>query len=143
MSGPAQSPPPGPTGQMLIPVSQIVQTVALTTGPLPPPEQLAQYEQIIPGAADRILRMTENNSDHRMRIISAQIAQSDRAQWLAFALALCFLVASVWVTLAAFPWVGVTLGGSTVIGVITIFITGKAQQKPASEQRQIGAQNPQ
>ena len=85
MSGPGQSPPPGPTGQMLIPVSQIVQTVALTTGPLPPPEQLAQYEQIIPGAADRILRMTENNSDHRIELFRARSLKVTRAQWLAFA----------------------------------------------------------
>jgi uncharacterized membrane protein len=111
-----------------------VQSVALTSGPLPPPEQLAQYEQIIPGAANRILTLAERQTNHRMEIISAQIRQSARGQWLAFILALCFLAGSIWVTLAGSQVVGGILGGATILGVVTIFITGKAQQKPASNQ---------
>ena len=82
---------------------QVGQTVALTTGPIPPPEQLAAYDHIVPGVANRILSMTETEQKNRTTIISAQIRQSERAQWLAFALALCFLIACVWVTLVCCP----------------------------------------
>ncbi len=82
---------------------QVGQTVALTTGPIPPPEQLAAYDHIVPGVANRILSMTETEQKNRTTIISAQIRQSERAQWLAFALALCFLIACVWVTLVLCP----------------------------------------
>src|SRR5690349_10580998 len=37
-------------------------------GPLPPPEALAQYERVLPGAADRIMTMAEKQADHRQKL---------------------------------------------------------------------------
>lgn len=34
-------------------------------GPLPPPESLKQYDNIVPGAAERILSMAEKEMSHR------------------------------------------------------------------------------
>jgi uncharacterized membrane protein len=51
------------------PENQQSSIVAAYQGPIPPPAQLERYEQIQPGAADRILRMAEKNQD-------AQIEQS-------------------------------------------------------------------
>lgn len=36
-----------------------------SSGPIPPPEMLAGYERALAGAADRILRMAEVQSEHR------------------------------------------------------------------------------
>ena len=33
------------------------------SGPLPPPNDLAAYERVIPGLADRVVRLTERNAD--------------------------------------------------------------------------------
>lgn len=33
-------------------------------GPLPPPEVLGQYEEVLPGLADRIVAMAESNTAH-------------------------------------------------------------------------------
>ena len=38
------------------------------SGPIPPPEALARYEEIQPGAADRILKMAEKQQEHRMAL---------------------------------------------------------------------------
>lgn len=35
------------------------------SGPLPPPQILGQYDEVLPGAAERILRMAEKQQDHR------------------------------------------------------------------------------
>lgn len=35
------------------------------SGPLPPPEDLAKYDQIVPGAAERIIGMAEAEMKHR------------------------------------------------------------------------------
>lgn len=35
------------------------------SGPLPKPEDLAKYEQVIPGAAERIIKMAEREMQHR------------------------------------------------------------------------------
>lgn len=67
-------------------------------GPLPPPETLAGYEQACPGAAERILRMAENQAGHRQEqetvhqdlarlIVAAEVSSERRGQWLAFSLA--------------------------------------------------------
>jgi len=34
-------------------------------GPIPPPESLAQYNQIVPGSAERIIKMAENEMQFR------------------------------------------------------------------------------
>ena len=42
-------------------------------GPLPPPDALALYDQIVPGGADRLLTMAEKGHQHRIDQESAQI----------------------------------------------------------------------
>lgn len=46
-------------------VKSSVQVSETYSGPLPPPEALARYDQIVPGAAERILCMAENEMKHR------------------------------------------------------------------------------
>ena len=40
------------------------------SGPLPPPRQLREYEQALPGLAERIVRLAEAEQDHRHGIIN-------------------------------------------------------------------------
>lgn len=59
-------------------------------GPLPPPEQFAGYEQVLPGAADRILGMAEKEMAERHRrdaeAQQAHVRERRRGQWFAFLL---------------------------------------------------------
>jgi len=54
-----------PAGQH--PGGQLVQHTQQTIyqGPLPQPEHFSAYERVLPGAADRILKMAENQAGHR------------------------------------------------------------------------------
>lgn len=51
------------------PVNNTKQTIHLQqqhySGPLPHPEALERYNQIVPGAAERIIKMAEKEMDHR------------------------------------------------------------------------------
>ena len=47
-------------------VTQVIQSEF--SGPLPPPNIIKGYEDILPGAADRILSMAENQAKHRQEI---------------------------------------------------------------------------
>lgn len=62
------------------------------SGPLPPPEEAAAYEGVLPGAFDRILSMAKHQAEHRRtqetKIIDAAIRVEPRGQWLAFVIAL-------------------------------------------------------
>ncbi|MGC6485047.1 MAG: DUF2335 domain-containing protein [Candidatus Puniceispirillales bacterium] len=40
-------------------------TMSLFSGPLPPPQILEQYEECLPGAADRIMSRAEKEQSHR------------------------------------------------------------------------------
>jgi uncharacterized membrane protein len=42
--------------------------VASFSGPLPPPNLLEGYERVLPGAADRIIAMAEQQMAHRQRV---------------------------------------------------------------------------
>ena len=50
------------------------------SGPLPPPEILAQYEQILPGAADRLFMMAERQAAHRMELETTVVKGNVLAQ---------------------------------------------------------------
>lgn len=61
-------------------------------GPLPPASEFDRYEQVCPGAADRILSMAEREEAHRHdtedRIVDSIIRQSKLGQIFAFSIAL-------------------------------------------------------
>lgn len=40
---------------------------AYYSGPLPPPEMMREYENLLPGSADRILSLTEHAQEQRAR----------------------------------------------------------------------------
>jgi uncharacterized membrane protein len=46
-------------------------------GPIPPPQTLEKYENILPGAADRILQLAEDEAQFR-RVQSEQINKALR-----------------------------------------------------------------
>ena len=56
--------PPSQSDSQRIELSRT--SVEYTTGPIPSPDAFQQYDEILPGAADRILEMAEKQSDHRM-----------------------------------------------------------------------------
>ena len=59
---------------------QVERTEAFA-GPLPHPDTLARYEDIVPGAAERILRWAESETEHRhnqdRRALDANIAAQE------------------------------------------------------------------
>jgi uncharacterized membrane protein len=72
-------------------------------GPLPPPQALSGYESIVPGAAERLLRMTEDEAAHRRSLEVAEMQTDNaameshlrwmaRGQWFGFAVSLCAII---------------------------------------------------
>jgi len=49
-------------------VGEIKRELSVFSGPLPPPEALAEYEKVFPGCAERIVSMAERQSDHRQSL---------------------------------------------------------------------------
>lgn len=91
------------------------------SGPLPAPEDFQHYDEILPGAADRILRLAEKEQDHRHgqedRIVSSEYGTRMLGQFGAL-LSLAMLVALVgWCAYIGQP---VTAGLVAAIGAIVV-----------------------
>jgi len=52
----------------LFPAAIHVSESSSFSGPLPPPDLLAEYEAVVPGLADRIVRMAEDEGGHRRKM---------------------------------------------------------------------------
>lgn len=107
------------------------------SGPIPPPSILADYDALIPGAADRILTIFEAQTNHRhdielrttranVGIARANICERRIGQMLAFIMGLALTAATVYLAMNNHDWVAGILGGTTMLGAITAFM---AQRK--------------
>lgn len=99
-------------------------------GPLPPPEVFAQYEAVLPGAAERILAMTEKvatgHIDNEAKLIDAEIDSAKQGQAFAFLLTLIAVIASI-VFFAIGKWIaGTALLSFPVVMLIRSFLTGRS-----------------
>lgn len=109
-------------------------------GPLPPPSLLKQYNDAVDGAAERILTMAEQESQHRraqenaatqaniaaqqqqLKIAGDQtraVFKSDTiGQSLGFVVSLACVIGSVYLALNGQPWVATVLAGLPLAGII-------------------------
>jgi uncharacterized membrane protein len=110
------------------------------SGPLPPPEILAGYEQIVPGAANRILTLLEHQTAHRQQlesvVIRGNVDAQKRGQWMAYSTGLMVLAAAVGLMLAGKAEVGAWVLFGDLLVFAGMFVLGKkSQQKERAEKR--------
>ena len=108
------------------------------SGPIPSPEVLSQYNQAVENGAERVLKMAEKQSDHRMELekyaIKRQIQQSGRGQYFGFALALLCIGSTVFLAMKGFEDIAKVLGTTTVISLVGVFVVGKLFQSKKDEE---------
>lgn len=95
---------------------------------------LEGYESIVPGAADRILAMAEKNNDYlnEMDKEALRSGYAERRLGQIFALVIALFALSVSVVLAytGNETTASIVGGSTVVGLVSIFVVGRIFGKP-------------
>lgn len=103
------------------------------SGPLPPPEFLQRYEDIVPGCAKQIMDTFVAQSNHRMALeklaIGSQLEQSNRGQYFGLIVALAGLGSAVYLGATGHDWLAGTIGGVTLVSMVTAFIVGKSEQR--------------
>ena len=104
-------------------------SISAHRGPIPAPETLARYNNILEGSADRIIKMAENQQNHRFEIektsIRRQYNQSSTGQWMGMVITLSFLAASVYLGINDHDVLAGALGGTTLVALVTLFVAGK------------------
>lgn len=123
---------------------QIIKSLVITMhkthiGPLPDPETLTGYSNLIPDGANRIMLMAEKQLEHRMRmenkVVGGQMIQSNIGQVLAFLIGIAALGAATYCIVQGHEWPGSVLGVGGLTGLVTAFIKGRSQQTRSLEEK--------
>ena len=99
------------------------------SGPLPPPQVLADYEKTLKGSADRILQMAEREQEARHRIDSEIIGnaakQHKRGQYMGCALVVLLAAMAFTLGLLGHDWLSVMVFTGAIGSVAAIFVLNR------------------
>jgi len=113
--------------------TQIVQATKQWSAPLPPPEVLAEFNNAVPGAADRILQMAESQSSHRQkqenRVILSNVIQSYLGMIFAFILGTGAICGGIFLIYNNKDSSGLALIIADLVALVSAFIWGRKQQR--------------
>lgn len=100
------------------------------SGPMPHPRHLREYDEVLPGAAERILTMAEKNLDHVIdqgkTALTAQIEDQKRGMYfgaILFGTLIVGAFASLFVT--SNPLVPGLFLGAAALGGVALFVNGR------------------
>jgi len=123
---------------------KLIETVAFSItkehrGPLPSPQTLNEYNQVIPGLADRMITSYEKQVDHRISLenkaVTSQIAQSARGQWFALIIGIFALSCSTFTIYQGHEWPGAVIGVGGITSLVVAFLKGKESQREDLENK--------
>ena len=111
----------------------VVQREQSFSGPLPPPEILGRYNDILPGAAERIIQMAEKQAAHRQALetvaISSDASRSKWGQIFGFIVATIGLVVSCLLGIYGSAITASVMGAGTLVALVSVFIYGSKTRK--------------
>jgi uncharacterized membrane protein len=107
------------------------------SGPLPAPEHLREYEEIVPGLANRLVVAWEKQSDHRQgletTVVHGNVRAQTRGAYLGFIIALVLVSAGVWLIRDGFVVPGTTIATTTAVSLAGVFVYGRREQRSERE----------
>jgi uncharacterized membrane protein len=109
------------------------------SGPIPPPSMLEKYNQVIPGSAERILKMAEEQAEHRRVLEKTAIRSDVRNSTLGI---ICALVISLGVLFLAYyairmnqPTAGTIIGAIGLGSLVGTFVYGTKSRRAERQDR--------
>jgi uncharacterized membrane protein len=109
------------------------------SGPLPPPQILEKYNQVVPDAAERIIAMAESQSKHRQRlevtVIDSDIRNSRLGLHYGLIIGLATVIGGAFCIYSGYEIGGTVLGGSGLTGLVSVFVYGSTQRRKERERR--------
>jgi uncharacterized membrane protein len=93
---------------------------------------LDQYNQILPGLAERIVNLTEKQSEHRQHlektVVENQVQESRRGQVYGLIIGLAGLAVCLMLGLQGHDNVAAVVGGGTLVSLVTVFVIGRRKR---------------
>lgn len=101
------------------------------SGPLPHPDILKGYNDVVKDGAERILAMAEKQSHHRISLedfaVREGFRQSKHGQIYGFIIGLVVLLLATYLGLNGHDWLAGVFGTSTIGAFLAAFVLGKKQ----------------
>ncbi len=109
-------------------------------GPLPHPDHLKKYDEVCPGAAEKIVSAFISQSKHRMeletKVVDSNIKNEKRGQVFAFIIALIGIGAGILLLVIGKEISGFAAFFGTLASLTAVFIVGKKKtQKELQEKK--------
>lgn len=105
----------------------------LFLGPLPPPDVIRQYDEICPGAADRIIGMAERQAQHRQtiesKVINSDTVNSKMGMVFGFVIALISIIGGVYIILQDKIFPGIAIIMAMLVSLVGTFVYGSHQRR--------------
>lgn len=123
------------------------------SGPIPPPEVFRGYEEVLPGSADRILKMAEKQLEHRIAAETKQLEhritsetkliniEAKLSYWgliSGFVIAFVGLSGAVYLGIKDKPIPSSIMSAGTLAGLVSVFVSGRSIIKRESSQEPPG-----
>jgi uncharacterized membrane protein len=110
----------------------ILSSVSAYSGILPHPDLLEKFDKIIPSGADRIMKMAEKQSAHRIALETVFVVWDILASFIGQVCGLIIGLAGIYfgykTIISGHPVVGTILSGGTLTGLVSVFVLGKSWQ---------------
>jgi uncharacterized membrane protein len=121
--------PPREVSRATRQVLRAIATERVFQGPVPPPEYFRGYEEVLPGAADRILRMAEREQEHRImweqEALRAEARNSVLGMKFGFGALIILILGAMGAAFLEMQPLALALTGTVLVGVVTSFIQGR------------------
>lgn len=102
----------------------------LIVAPIPPASELKEYEHVVPGSADRIIAMAENEQRHRHRMETFGLLSG-------FVLGIVGLAGGLFIVATkdsvAANIAGTVITGGSLVALVHVFVVGKRRQADAGD----------
>jgi uncharacterized membrane protein len=124
----------------------ITTAIKFYQGPIPPPEQLKAYNDVMPGAAMRIFDMAEKQQNHRIEMENKIVSGGERRSLLGlcfgFAIACGSFLGGYDLIRRGHDVAGAVLGGSAGLGsLVSIFVYNDRSRRNRDSQNREDRQN--
>lgn len=110
----------------------VVSIQSTWSGPLPPPQTLAQFEQIYPGSAKMIMDSFHNQTIHRQELeklaIGSNLEKEKRGQHYGLIIGILGILCGTTCILLGHDTAGATIIGADLLSLVSVFVLGKARQ---------------
>lgn len=112
---------------------EVMQQQQIHQGPLPMAIEFAEYDRILPGSAERILKMAENQAAHRQSLEASVVKTQNRNSTIglfsAFVLCLITILLGGYGAYNGGGWQSAIFGTSGIGALAGVFIYGTKRNK--------------